>query len=77
MTELVLLAKDLMVTLFFISLSSILLWFISHVLMEIFKTLFCDTQVKLYKVWKKRLKNYTDDKEVEKVLNEVKKYGKK
>lgn len=77
MTDLVLLAKDLVITLFFISLSSILLWFISHVFMEIFKTLFCDTQVKLYKVWKKRLKNYTDDKEVEKVLNEVSKYGKK
>ena len=71
MTELVILAKDTMIFLFWVFLGAILLWFICHILMLIIKTLFCDTKIKLYRVWAKRLKKYTNDEELEKVLDEI------
>lgn len=71
MSELVLMAKDFVTLLFWIFLGAILLYFISHLIMAVLKTLFFDVQIKLYRVWSKRLKKYTNDEELEKVLDEI------
>lgn len=72
LAELVMMAIYFTLLLFWVLLGSVLLWFISHIFVMIYKTLFCDVQVKLYKVWKKRLKHYTNDEELEKALDELK-----
>lgn len=61
LAELVMMAKDFTLLLFWVLLGSILLYFISHIFMMIYKTLFCDVQVKLYKVWKKQLKKSVEN----------------
>lgn len=57
MIDLVLIAKDLVSILWNVFLSMILLWLISHLFMAIIKTIFCDKQIKLYRIWCKSLKN--------------------
>lgn len=71
MVELILIVKDTMIFLFWTFLGAILLWLIVHLFMSIIKTIFCDTQIKLYRVWSKRLKKYSNDEELEKVLDEI------
>lgn len=61
LSDLVLSVKDLVLLLWYILLGSALLWFISHIVMAIIKTLFCDTQIKLYKIWCKQLKQHPND----------------
>lgn len=71
MEMLLLTVKDLVSLLWNVFLALILLWFISNLFMAIIKTLFCDIQIKLYRIWRKRLKYYMNDNELEKVLNEI------
>lgn len=54
---LVLLAKDLLTITFYMFCVSILLYFISHLLMAIYKTLFFDPQIRLIKQLEKVLSN--------------------
>lgn len=56
MNNLILIAKDLMVLFFYTFIGSILLYFISHLIMGVYKTIFCDAQVKLFKTWWKKFK---------------------
>lgn len=78
LAELVMMAKDLVGLLWWVLLGAILLYFIISMFMGIYKTVFCDVQVKLYKTWKKRLKHHMNDEEVERIINEVeKKNGRK
>lgn len=70
-SNLVLVAKDLMVILWYIFLSSFLLWFIANLFMATIKTLFFDVHIKLYRTWNKRLKKYMNDADLEKVLNDM------
>ncbi|MBS7021105.1 MAG: hypothetical protein KH135_04485 [Firmicutes bacterium] len=72
LTELLILLKDFVLLLWWGVIGSCLLWFISHMLMMSYKTLFCDVHVKLYKVWKKQLKQYTSNVELENKLKENK-----
>lgn len=72
MSEFVLLAKDLVSVLWNLFLAIILLWFITHLVMAIIKTLFCDVELKLYRVWKKKLKQHMTSEELEKHLEKVK-----
>lgn len=71
LAELVMMAKDFTLLLFWVLLGSILLCIISHMFIMTYKTLFCDVQVKLFKTWKKRLKHYTSDEELEKALENI------
>lgn len=71
MEMLLLSAKDLVLLLWNVFLSMVLLWLILHLFMSVIKTLFCDVQIKLYRVLRKRLKHYMNNNELEKVLNEV------
>lgn len=71
MIELIEICKNLVILLGLVFAGSILLYFISHIFMGIYKTLFCDVQVKLYRIWRKRLKKVLSDEEVEKVLKQM------
>lgn len=73
MEILIITAKDLVVLLWNIFLATILLWLLSHMIMSIIKTLFCDIELKLYRTWKKKLKSIISDDEIKKYLNELKK----
>ena len=78
MEILIITAKDLVVLLWNIFLATILLWLLSHMIMSIIKTLFCDIELKLYRTWKKKLKSICltsiiSDDEIKKYLNELKK----
>lgn len=71
MSHLVMLAKDLMAFLFYCFLGAIFLWLTAHLIMAIYKTLFCDAQVKLYRLLRKRL-NQQNNSILEKVLKKEK-----
>lgn len=72
LANMIVMAKDLCVILWWVFVATILLWFISEIVISIFKTLFCDTQIKLYRIWCKKLKKYIDnDEELVKVLDEI------
>ena len=73
MEILIITAKDLVVLLWNIFLATILLWLLSHMIMSIIKTFFCDIELKLYRTWKKKLKSIISDDEIKKYLNELKK----
>ena len=73
MEILIITAKDLVVLLWNIFLATLLLWLLSHMIMSIIKTLFCDIEFKLYRTWKKKLKSKISDDEIKKYLNELKK----
>ena len=68
--------KETLEFIWYLFLIMVLLWLISHIFIAIIKTIFCDVQIKLYRTWCKRLKRYMNDKELEKVLNEMKKHNK-
>lgn len=62
----ILLAKDLVYLLFLVLIISLLLWFISHVIMAIIKTLFCDIQLKQCKlIYKEMKRSIRDEKKRE------------
>ena len=70
MNEVILMVKDLVKFLFYILAGSCILYLICNIFMNLYKTLFCDIQVKLYKTWSKRLKHFTNE-EIKKTLNEI------
>lgn len=69
-SNMALLSKDLLSIVWNVFLIVMLFYLISHIVMAIIKTIFCDVQIKLYRTWSKRLKHYMNDEELEKVLSE-------
>ena len=68
--------KEIVSNLWHLFIALILLYLICHLIVGMFKTIFCDVEVKLYRTLAKRLKNYTDDQEVEEILNLIERYKK-
>ena len=54
--DLIIAIKEIVFFLWWMFIGCLLLNFISHLLVATYKVFFCDRQIKLYKIWKKNIK---------------------
>lgn len=76
MIDFINISKDLVSILFFVLLGSILLYFISAIMVGIFKIIFCDREIKLYRIWSKKLKKHLKNNPEEVFGDDQKKFFK-